>query len=201
MNILHSKDYIANKCGVFTEVASDIYSTPFWTPEYCAALIKELDSRPELFYAHNPDGYSASELNLYNLSRIFSIDICKQIMDKCLPSLLYVFPLLNILGFTSPYFVRYGPNDVKNMKLHHDVSLVSMLVKLNDDFTGGDLVFPRQDYNNKNLPVGHALFWPGQVTHPHQVLDITSGTKFSLTVWAWHVPWTSEYGIAVEELK
>ena len=108
--MLHSKDYIANKCGIFTEVANDIYSTPFWTPEYCAALIKELDSRPELFYAHNPDGYSASELNLYNLSRIFSIDICKQIMNKCLPSLLYVFPLLNILGFTSPYFVRYGPS-------------------------------------------------------------------------------------------
>ena len=122
-------------------------------------------------------------------------------MDKCFPSLLYVFPLLNILGFTSPYFVRYGPNDVKNMKLHHDVSLVSMLVKLNDDFTGGDLVFPRQDYNNKDLPVGHALFWPGQVTHPHQVLDVKSGTKFSLTVWTWPVPWTSEYGIAVEELK
>ena len=100
MKILHSKDYIANKCGVFTEVAHDIYSTPFWTPEYCADLIKELNSRPELFYAQNPDGYAASELNLYNLSRVFSIDICKQVMDKCLPSQLYVFPLLNILGFT-----------------------------------------------------------------------------------------------------
>ena len=201
MKILHSKDYIANKCGVFTEVAHDIYSTPFWTPGYCADLIKELNSRPELFYAQNPDGYAASELNLYNLSRVFSIDICKQVMDKCLPSLLYVFPLLNILGFTSPYFVRYGPGDVKNMRLHHDVSLVSMLVKLNDNFTGGDLVFPRQNYNNKDLPVGYALFWPGQVTHPHQVLDVTQGTKFSLTVWSWPVPWTSEYGIPVEELK
>jgi predicted 2-oxoglutarate/Fe(II)-dependent dioxygenase YbiX len=60
---------------------------------------------------------------------------------------------------------------------------VSGSVKLNDGYTGAELEFSRQHFTNASLPVGTLLVWPSLVTHPHRSTPITSGTKYSLTLW------------------
>jgi predicted 2-oxoglutarate/Fe(II)-dependent dioxygenase YbiX len=56
-------------------------------------------------------------------------------------------------------------------------------VKLNDNYEGALLDFPRQNFTNAQLPVGSLLAWPSLVTHPHGSTPITSGVKYSLTIW------------------
>ena len=41
----------------------------------------------------------------------------------------------------------------------------------------------RQGVTNSDVPVGSLLVWPSLVTHPHRSRRITSGVKYSLTVW------------------
>ena len=70
------------------------------------------------------------------------------------------------------------------MKRHHDASLVTGSVKLNDEYTGGLLEFPRQGVSNKDIPIGKCLLFPGQVSHPHLSTELESGVKYSLTIWS-----------------
>ena len=60
------------------------------------------------------------------------------------------------------------------------MSKVTLSVKLNNDYTGGEITFPRQNFTNKDIPVGCALFWPGDVTHPHKITPVVSGTKYTV---------------------
>ena len=76
--------------------------------------------------------------------------------------------------------------------MHNDVSHITMVVKLNDSFEGGVLELPRQKFNNKKIPVGYALIWPSQVTHPHLVTPVTKGVKYSMTSWTWPVFWNQD---------
>jgi hypothetical protein len=69
------------------------------------------------------------------------------------------------------------------------MSMITMVVKLNRDFEGGTLEFPRQKWNNSDLPVGHAVMFPGTVTHYHCTHPMISGTKYSLTNWTWPPEW------------
>ena len=98
--------------------------------------------------------------------------------------------------------MRYNHKDdiVNNLRLHNDISGISSLIKLNNNFEGGETVFPRQNIDTKDMPVGHILIWPGQVTHPHKVNPVTNGIKYSLTIWALPVAWTNHNVVYVNEI-
>jgi len=61
--------------------------------------------------------------------------------------------------------------------------MISAAIKLNNEYSGGLLNFPRQNVTNESLEVGDAVFWPAQVTHPHESLFLESGIKYSLVLW------------------
>jgi predicted 2-oxoglutarate/Fe(II)-dependent dioxygenase YbiX len=67
--------------------------------------------------------------------------------------------------------------------MHHDVAQVSASIKLNDDYEGAVLEFPRQKFANSDVPVGDVIAWPSLVTHPHASSQLTRGVKYSLTIW------------------
>jgi hypothetical protein len=61
--------------------------------------------------------------------------------------------------------------------------MVSGSVKLNDNYQGAELTFPRQHFTNRHITRGIMLMWPGQVTHPHVCEPLEEGVKYSLTLW------------------
>jgi predicted 2-oxoglutarate/Fe(II)-dependent dioxygenase YbiX len=71
----------------------------------------------------------------------------------------------------------------EELRMHHDVAQVSASIKLNDDYDGALLEFPRQNFTNADVAVGDALVWPSLVTHPHASTQLTRGEKYSLTIW------------------
>jgi predicted 2-oxoglutarate/Fe(II)-dependent dioxygenase YbiX len=79
--------------------------------------------------------------------------------------------------------MKYSEDTQKTLGLHTDASLVTGSVKLNDDYEGATLIFPRQGVTNRDIPIGKMLLFPGQVTHGHYVDQLVSGTKFSATFW------------------
>tara|TARA_B100001079_G_scaffold62011_1_gene52624 strand:+ start:44 stop:337 length:294 start_codon:yes stop_codon:yes gene_type:complete len=87
-------------------------------------------------------------------------------------------------GLRDAFLIKYTMNGQKSLRLHNDASLVTGSVKLNDDYTGGVLSFPRQGITNEDIPIGKLILFPGQVTHGHTSTELLSGTKYSLTIWS-----------------
>ena len=95
---------------------------------------------------------------------------------------------IEMYGMRDAFVMRYSADTQKSLPLHHDASLVTGSVKLNDDYIGADLVFPRQGISNIDVPVGSCILFPGMVTHGHQCTELTSGVKYSLTMWSSRYP-------------
>lgn len=63
------------------------------------------------------------------------------------------------------------------------IPVLSFVGLLNDDFEGGDFVF-FDDYKVE-LKSGDVVMFPSCFLYPHQVTEITKGTRYSFVTWAW----------------
>ena len=100
------------------------------------------------------------------------------------PQLQTVWPYVDYYGLRDAFVIRYAPGEQEALRIHHDVAQVSGSVKLNDGYSGADLVFPRQEFDNSDIPVGQMLVWPSLVTHPRQKRPNWSTDQCALTaVW------------------
>jgi predicted 2-oxoglutarate/Fe(II)-dependent dioxygenase YbiX len=61
--------------------------------------------------------------------------------------------------------------------------MVTGTVRLSDEYTGGELVFPRQKYKNTDVPVGSMLVWPSSIQHLHYSDTLLSGIKYTWVSW------------------
>lgn len=87
------------------------------------------------------------------------------------------------LGLRDAFTMRYSMDTQTELGLHTDASLFTGSVKLNNDYAGAELVFPRQNFSNKDVKVGQCILFPSMVTHGHKVLPLRGGKKYSLTMW------------------
>ena len=63
---------------------------------------------------------------------------------------------------------------------------LSVIINLNNDYKGGDLVFV--DQKNKEtkrckLNKGSIIFFPSNFMYPHGIEKITEGTRYSIVAW------------------
>lgn len=62
---------------------------------------------------------------------------------------------------------------------------ISVVGYLNDNFTGGETYFDRQDVKVKPRS-GSVLVFPAYFTHPHESLPVLDGEKYAFTSWLFH---------------
>jgi hypothetical protein len=55
-------------------------------------------------------------------------------------------------------------------------------VRLNDGYVGGGLVFPRQGWDNREVPVGSMAIFPSAGTHPHRLESVSQGVQYQLSL-------------------
>jgi len=63
---------------------------------------------------------------------------------------------------------------------------LSIIMNLNDDYKGGDLIFADQKLNEiKRLKLGKGsiVFFPSNFMYPHGIQPITKGTRYSIVAW------------------
>jgi hypothetical protein len=199
---LDYKNVIAKDCGNLTQVSNDMYITPFWKESFCKDLVDYFNKNSYVFTNKNSDGYGTSEASVSYISNIFTLNILKQHYEKILLQMFKTYVNLNSNGYFVPYFLRYNHKDdtVNSLKLHNDLSGISSLLKINNDFKGGETVFPRQNIDTKDMPIGHILVWPGQVTHPHKVNPVTDGIKYSLSIVTLPVAWANQNVVPTNEI-
>ena len=184
--------------GQHHEVHKDIIVTPLFTEEFCRDLVRTAEHWEHRMLRHSqPEedlGYDA--LHFGRISGLLFEDWVAAWCEHLDPIIRQVWPLTRIPGWQDPFIMRYSPGDTDHLDLHHDYSTVSFNCKLNQDYEGAALTFPRQNWTAQDVPVGHAILWPSTVTHPHSVPEIEQGVKYSLTAWTWPTGTDNMPGIA-----
>jgi len=63
---------------------------------------------------------------------------------------------------------------------------LSIIINLNDDYEGGDLIFTDQrekEIKRLKLGKGSVVFFPSNFMYPHGIQPITKGTRYSIVAW------------------
>ena len=166
-------------------LSEDMLVVDFMTQEQCERLI-ELADQNGGWGSLSYDKFPAQEIRIKELGLWEELE--KAWQDYIVPTVERYWKPLEMYGLRDGFVMRYSLETQRNLNLHHDASLVTGSVKLNDDYVGADLVYPRQGISNKDIPVGKCILFPGQVTHGHECLPLVGGVKYSLTVWSKRFP-------------
>lgn len=101
----------------------------------------------------------------------------------------YVGPVCEKLywGYSGRHFaimnfvVRYRPDEQPALRPHHDSSTYTINIALNTqgkDYEGGGARFTRYNCSCIGLEKGWTLMHPGKLTHQHEGLPTTNGTRY-----------------------
>lgn len=165
-----------------TRVANEIWQMPFWTAEFCATVIEAAELTGG--FEPNPDDpVPGHEVSLATISPLLFQAVERDVGQRIWPVLMQQWPLIEYQGLRDAFVIRYRAGEQESLRLHQDIAQVSASVRLNSDYEGAALSFPRQGYDNRDQPVGSLLAWPSLVTHPHEATALTAGVKYGLTIW------------------
>jgi len=169
----------------FDIIEKDMLLVDFMTQEQCERLIELADadgSWDSLSY----DKFPAQEIRMKKLGLWEELE--KHWQNNIVPLVEKYWKPMEMYGLRDAFIMKYTPETQRELALHTDASLVTGSIKLNDDYEGAELVYPRQNISNKDVPVGKAILFPGTVTHGHECLKLKKGTKYSLTIWSNRYP-------------
>jgi hypothetical protein len=165
-----------------TLLDDDMVVVPCWTPEYCRLLIRAAEATGG-FAVNEHDPVPAHEISLAAISPALFGRVQDDLGVRVWPQLKTVWPLIDYHGINDAFIIKYEVGRQEELRVHHDLAQVSASIKLNSDYEGAVLEFPRQHKTNESVPVGSLLAWPSLVTHPHRSSPIRSGVKYSMTIW------------------
>jgi predicted 2-oxoglutarate/Fe(II)-dependent dioxygenase YbiX len=60
--------------------------------------------------------------------------------------------------------------------------MLSCSIALNDDYEGGEFAFFGRELTHK-VPKGGAILFPSNFMYPHEIMPVTSGTRYSIITW------------------
>ncbi|MEY2400828.1 MAG: hypothetical protein QOJ08_939 [Ilumatobacteraceae bacterium] len=163
-------------------VGPDLVVVPCWTPQFCATVVRAAEALG-VFEPQPDDPVPGHEVSLANISPRLFETVQEDFGTRIWPQLQSVWPYIDYHGLRDAFVIRYARGEQESLRIHHDVAQVSGSIKLNEGYSGADLVFPRQAFDNSAVGVGEMLAWPSLVTHPHETAQLGDGVKYALTVW------------------
>jgi procollagen-lysine,2-oxoglutarate 5-dioxygenase len=167
----------------------DVYWFPVFTEKFCDEFVAEAENFGQWSKGTNNDerlagGYEAVPTRDIHMNQIGFDDEWLYILDT------YVRPLQEhvFIGyFHQPpksimnFMVRYRPDEQPYLRPHHDSSTYTINVALNTvgvDYEGGGCNFLRYKCKVQDTKKGHLLLHPGRLTHYHEGLHTTKGTRY-----------------------
>jgi Rps23 Pro-64 3,4-dihydroxylase Tpa1-like proline 4-hydroxylase len=102
-------------------------------------------------------------------------------LNECLKHYTDTFRMNELHYMEAINFVKYGPG--QHFQVHPDSGPtyhcdVSTVMYLNDDYEGGELMFPHFEYTYKP-EYGDIVLFPSNFLYSHAALPVKSGTKYS----------------------
>ena len=134
----------------------------------------------------NVKGYS---LNFETPTNIFYWNYIKTEIEKLYINYRAKFPFMATNKINQIDLLKYNPGgkyDIHTDNYSNSPRHLSVIMNLNDDYEGGDLVFTDQKQNEiktYSLSKGSIVFFPSIFLYPHLIKPITKGTRYSIVAW------------------
>ena len=162
-------------------IGNEMLLVDFMTPSQCEEWIK-IGNENGSWTPHEADKFPSHDIHLKTLGLWDEMDgwwnkVAARVFED------YWKPTHNH-HLRKAFLMKYSADTQKTLGLHNDASQITGSVKLNEDYEGATLIFPRQDVTNKDIPIGKMIIFPSMVTHGHFVDELKSGIKYSLTCWS-----------------
>ena len=99
------------------------------------------------------------------------------------------FPKMTSSKINQIDLLKYSVDGKYNVHTDHYTTTIrhlSVIINLNDDYEGGDLVFTDQkekEIKRLKLSKGSVVFFPSNFMYPHGIQPITKGTRYSIVSW------------------
>jgi hypothetical protein len=167
--------------GEVTLAAPDVRVTQLWLPSFCATVIRAAEVAglwSSVAGSTTRVGVPLLEL-IPRLAAHLETDMAHRIwplLDEWQPSAGMTLNAATVIR------QHVGWSKQREVAPHILTHLVAS-VRLNDEYTGGALVLPRQRWEDSAVPVGALALWPSADSHPHHLAPITSGVKYTLRLW------------------
>uniref|UniRef100_A0ABI7W8X0 procollagen-lysine 5-dioxygenase n=1 Tax=Felis catus TaxID=9685 RepID=A0ABI7W8X0_FELCA len=174
--------------GLVEQPCPDVYWFPLLSDQMCDELVEEMEHYGQWSGGRHEDSRLAG-----GYENVPTVDIhMKQVgyEDQWLQLLrTYVGPMTESLfpGYHTKtravmnFVVRYRPDEQPSLRPHHDSSTFTLNVALNHkglDYEGGGCRFLRYDCIVSSPRKGWGLLHPGRLTHYHEGLPTTRGTRY-----------------------
>ncbi|KAM9584167.1 multifunctional procollagen lysine hydroxylase and glycosyltransferase LH3 isoform 1-T1 [Trichechus inunguis] len=174
--------------GIVEQPCPDVYWFPLLSDQMCDELVEEMEHYGQWSGGRHEDSRLAG-----GYENVPTVDIhMKQVgyEDQWLQLLrTYVGPMTERLfpGYHTKtravmnFVVRYRPDEQPSLRPHHDSSTFTLNVALNHkglDYEGGGCRFLRYDCVVSSPRKGWGLLHPGRLTHYHEGLPTTRGTRY-----------------------
>lgn len=166
----------------------DVYWFPIFTEVACNHLVEEMEHFGKWSGGGNVDtriqgGYEnvptidihMNQINFEKEWHQFLLEFIAPITEKMYPG------YYTKAHFDLAFVVRYKPDEQPLLRPHHDASTFTINIALNrvgSDYQGGGCRFLRYDCSVQAPRKGWALMHPGRLTHYHEGLPTTAGTRY-----------------------
>lgn len=177
----------------------------FLPAETCARWIAYLETQPRqalAVHSHDdsePSGLAKQQVSGRVTDKVEQGELAQEIVTTV--GRAYAEPIKEVCGravewYENPQVLRYEPGGLYGPHSDSDHFLpaeglwkkvidrdMSMLLYLNQDFTGGELSFRQFNYTYRPQ-AGDLLFFPSNGQYAHQALPVRSGTRYVIVSWA-----------------
>ena len=162
-------------------VKTNIFLLPVFNELFCLNMRAYADSLPEETWTTNRHpSYPTTDVLLKDIN--FE-DIYSEVLHNVMIPL--AIDAYDLDGTTSKdyffenFLVRYTPETQNHLPFHHDSSLFTFNVSINDDFTDGGLLFKKNNIHIQPKP-GHGVLAPGMIGYKHGAKPISSGVRYMI---------------------
>lgn len=160
-----------------------LYEIPFISKEWCSWLIQEAEQMNQWTEGRH-DFYATYDILLEKLNPQINEFYSKALQEYMIDSARHFYQLEGELWDNmrfENFIVKYSAETQPALGVHHDSSLISTVLTLNDksEFTGGGTWFPRQNLLHFGN-VGQLSVHPGNITHKHGAKPVSSGNRYVL---------------------
>jgi predicted 2-oxoglutarate/Fe(II)-dependent dioxygenase YbiX len=134
----------------------------------------------------NVQGY---HLNFDTPTNLFYWNYIKSEIEKLYFYYKAKFPQMASNKINQIDLLKYTPGGKYETHTDHFTNTprhLSIIINLNDDYEGGDLIFTDQkqkEIKRLKLGKGSIVFFPSNFMYPHGIQPITKGTRYSIVAW------------------
>ncbi|XP_047465808.1 procollagen-lysine,2-oxoglutarate 5-dioxygenase 1 isoform X2 [Mugil cephalus] len=166
----------------------DVYWFPVFSDIACKHIVEEMENFGQWSGGGNKDtriqgGYENVPTIDIHMTQINYKDEWQKFLQE------YITPITEKMypgyytraQFELAFVVRYRPDEQPYLRPHHDASTFTINIALNEvglDYQGGGCRFLRYNCSIQAPRKGWALMHPGRLTHYHEGLPTTAGTRY-----------------------